>query len=140
MSPLHDLFREFLCKIKIPFFRPLSDPHIPEIVVNDVGVVEIRPNIEGVVRLQHLADVGFRVSNDCSGKKHAASLAADHTRADHVVPHGKIVLRREMLFAIPRIFWSRVIMISHIFSQSAVISTPLSLSSFARLKNFSHES
>ena len=50
------------------------------------------------MRFKHLVDIRFPVADNRPGQQHAAGFPADHPRADHMVPYGKIVLGREMLF------------------------------------------
>ena len=40
-SPFHQFVREFLCQREIAFRRPLPDPEIPEIVVDDIRIVHV---------------------------------------------------------------------------------------------------
>ena len=47
--------------------------------------------------LQDLTDIRLPVADDRPGQEHAAGFATDHACADHMVPDGKIIFRREML-------------------------------------------
>ena len=94
----HDLIGEVSGQAEISFFRSLLNPHLPEIIVHDIGIIEVRPYIEGIMWFQDFADVRFPVADDRSGQQHAAGFTADHAGPDHVVPYGKIILGRKMLF------------------------------------------
>ena len=96
-STIHDLIGKILRKIKISFLGSLSDTHVPQIIINYICIIQIRPDIEGIMRLQNIRDIRLHVFYDCSGKQHTTGLAADHTGSDHMISHCKIVLRSEML-------------------------------------------
>ena len=96
-STFHELVCEFLRQREIPLFGALADPKIPEIIIDDIGIVEIGPNIERIMWLQIFRDIRLFIADDRPRQKHAAGLSSDHTRPDHVIPDGKIILRRKVL-------------------------------------------
>ena len=49
------------------------------------------------MRLQYIVDLRFLIPDDGPGQKHATGFAADHAGSDHMIPNGKIILRRKML-------------------------------------------
>ena len=123
----------FLRQGKIPLLRALPHPQIPEPVVHDIGVKDVRPDVEGVVGLDPLVNVGPQVFRQLPGQEHAGRLAADHPGAHHAVVDLEIVLRPEMVLdELPQALVTRQHDIAHAAAfprhvQAALIFDPRAL-------------
>ena len=95
--PVHDLISKFSGKFKIPCLCSLLYPCIPQIVINEICIIQIRSGIERIMRFENLTDIGLLISYDRSGKQHSTCLSPDHTGSYHMIPYGKIILRRKVL-------------------------------------------
>ena len=96
-GPVQEPFLHLRGQGKIPLLRPLLHPQIPEAVVHDIGVKDIRPDVKGVMGLDSGVDVRPQILRQLAGQQHPRGLAADHARPDHAVVDLEIVLRRKML-------------------------------------------
>ena len=90
-------FYKFSGKFKIPCLCSLLYPCIPQIVINEICIIQIRSGIERIMRFENLTDIWFLISYDRSGKQHSTCLSPDHTGSYHMIPYGKIILRRKVL-------------------------------------------
>ena len=70
------------------------EAHAEEVVVHQEGEKDVRPDVEGVVRLEDLREVGLpRLGDeDPPGEEHPRGLAADPPRSDQAVPDGEEVV------------------------------------------------
>ena len=81
---------------KILFLRPLLHPQIPETVVYDIGIKDIRPDIKRVVRFDPVIDIRPQVLGELARQQHAGRLAADHAGPHHAVMDLEIVHGRKV--------------------------------------------
>ena len=91
--PRSEALGKGVCKAEIFLFTPLPDADIPEIIVHDIGIKDIRTDVVGIVGFQPRIQIRTFVFDDFPCQQHTASLSANHSGADHAAAHLKIVFR-----------------------------------------------
>ena len=79
---------------------PAADP--PDAVLDEKGVEDDRPDIEGVVGLDPREHARGVLAQDGARQEHAQCLAADRPVADHPVAHGEQVIEGQVALDQPR--------------------------------------
>ena len=94
--PCQKLFRKGSCQRKIFLFCSLPYSEIPAAVFHNIGIIDIRPDVERIVGLQPGSKLLILVFHQSAGEQHPRRLSANHTGSDHVIPHAEIIFRTEM--------------------------------------------
>ena len=83
--PLQEITLHILCQRKISLVCPLSELEIPEMIVDDIRIKNIRPDVVGIMRLDVRKEFRVVHLDDLPGQQHAAGLSSDHTGPDHAL-------------------------------------------------------
>ena len=89
--------RELLSQRKILLLPALPYPQIPQTILDNIGIIDVRTNEPGVVRFHDIIEVRSLILDNFSSEQHTAGLPADHSGTDHAVTDKEIIHGSEIL-------------------------------------------
>ena len=84
-------FRELICQRKILLLPALPYPQVPQAILDNIGIVDIRPHEPGVVRFHDIIQIRPLILYYLSCQQHTAGLPANHACPDHTVSDKEII-------------------------------------------------